>query len=60
MATLLVAEVLWPKAAVMCLLEAYMQVRCLDDNRDYCFGRAFQNYIGGVEAVGQAIMQGSL
>lgn len=34
-----------------------MQVRRLDDNWDYCFGRGSQNYISGVEAVGQAIKQ---
>ena len=34
-----------------------MQVRRLDDNWDYCFGRGSQNYISGIEAVGQAIKQ---
>ena len=34
-----------------------MQVRRLDDNWDFCFGRGSQNYISGIEAVGQAIKQ---
>lgn len=34
-----------------------MKVRRLDVNWDYCFGRGQQNYISGVDAVGQAIKQ---
>lgn len=34
-----------------------MQVRRLDDNWDFCFGRGSQNHISGIEAVGQAIKQ---
>lgn len=34
-----------------------MKVRRLDANWDYCFGRGQQNYISGVDAVGQAIKQ---
>lgn len=34
-----------------------MKVRRLDADWDYCFGRGAQNYISGVEAVGQAIKQ---
>lgn len=32
-----------------------MRNRRLDENWDYCFGRGQQNYLTGVEAVGQAI-----
>ncbi|MDY6148964.1 MAG: hypothetical protein SPI35_08120 [Porphyromonas sp.] len=34
-----------------------MLVRRLDTDWDYCFGRGQQNYITGIEAVGQAIKQ---